>query len=157
MLIGVVSDIHRQTWIVERVMEVLGNIDVLIHLGDNIQDVKEIKKFFKGKILNVKGNCDYSNSIPSDIIENIDGHRFLITHGHNYDVKYSLTRLKEKALKEKADIVLYGHTHISKIIYEEGIWFINPGSPVLARDGKNSVALIEIKNYSINPSIKSIR
>lgn len=138
-------------------MEVLGNIDVLIHLGDNIQDVKEIKKFFKGKILNVKGNCDYSNSIPSDIIEDIDGHRFLITHGHNYDVKYSLTRLKEKAFKEKADIVLYGHTHISKIIYEEGIWFINPGSPVLARDGKNSVALIEIKNDSINPSIKSIR
>lgn len=138
-------------------MEVLGNIDVLIHLGDNIQDIREFKKIYKGEILNVKGNCDYSNSVPSDMIKDIAGFRFLITHGHNYDVKYSLSRLKDKAFEEKANVVLYGHTHISQIIYEGGVWFINPGSPVLPRDGINSIGLIEIKNGNINSSIKAIR
>lgn len=157
MLIGVVSDTHRHVWIVDKVMEVLGNIDVLIHLGDNIQDIREFKKIYKGEILNVKGNCDYSNSVPSDMIKDIAGFRFLITHGHNYDVKYSLSRLKDKAFEEKANVVLYGHTHISQIIYEGGVWFINPGSPVLPRDGINSIGLIEIKNGNINSSIKAIR
>lgn len=157
MVIGVVSDTHRHVWIIDKVMKALGDVDILIHLGDNIQDIKEFKKVYKGKILNVKGNCDYSNSVPSDIVEDIDKYRFLITHGHNYDVKYNLSRLKDKAFEEKANVVLYGHTHMSNIIYEEGIWFINPGSPVLSRDGSNSVALIEIKNGNINPSIKSIR
>lgn len=157
MVIGVVSDTHRHIWIIDKVMKALGDVDILIHLGDNIQDIKEFKKVYKGKILNVKGNCDYSNSVPSDIVEDIDKYRFLITHGHNYDVKYNLSRLKDKAFEEKANVVLYGHTHMSNIIYEEGIWFINPGSPVLSRDRSNSVALIEIKNGNINPSIKSIR
>ncbi|WP_125152865.1 metallophosphoesterase family protein [Clostridium rectalis] len=157
MLIGVVSDTHRHTWIMERVMEKLKGVDLLIHLGDNIQDVKEFKKVFKKRIINVKGNCDYSSSIPSDIFEEIEGQNFFITHGHHYDVKHSLSRLKYKALELNADIVLFGHTHVSQIIYEEGIWFINPGSPVLSRDGFNSVALINIDNNKINASIKAIR
>lgn len=157
MLIGVISDTHRHTWIIERAMEKLQDIDLLIHLGDNIQDVKELSKFYKGRIINVKGNCDYSSSIPYDVIEEIEGQKFFITHGHHYDVKHSLSRLKYKALEEKADVVLFGHTHVSQIAYEDGIWFINPGSPVLSRDGFNSVALIEIKDGKVNASIKAIR
>lgn len=157
MLIGVVSDTHRHTWILDRVMEKFTDIDLLIHLGDNIQDVKEFDKFYKGKIINVKGNCDYSNTVPSETIEEIEGHKFFITHGHNYDVKNGLSRLKYKAMEVDAKVVLFGHTHISQIIYEEGIWFVNPGSPVLARDGFNSIALIQVDGDKINASIKAIR
>ncbi|PRR79081.1 hypothetical protein CLLI_11220 [Clostridium liquoris] len=157
MLIGVVSDTHRHTWIIERVMEKLQNIDLLIHLGDNTQDIKEFHRFYSGRIINVKGNCDYSSTIPSDIIEEIQGQKFFITHGHHYDVKHSLSRLKYKAIEEQANVVLFGHTHVSQIVYEDGIWFINPGSPVLSRDGFNSVALIEIKDGKVNASIKAIR
>lgn len=157
MLIGVVSDTHRHTWVAERVMEKLQNIDMLIHLGDNIQDVKDFKKYYHGEIINVKGNCDYSTSVPADIVTDIAGHKFLITHGHYYDVKHSLTRLKFKALELGVEVVLFGHSHISQIIYEEGIWFVNPGSPVLARDGFNSVAVIELERNKINASIRAIK
>lgn len=157
MLIGVVSDTHRNTWIVDRVMDRFNNVDLIIHLGDNTQDVSEFKKAYVGNILNVKGNCDYSSTISSDIVEDICGKRFFITHGHNYDVKNGLSRIKEKAKEVKADIVLFGHTHISEIIYEDGIWFINPGSPVLSRDRHNSVAILNIENGEVNASIKSIK
>lgn len=156
MLIGVIGDTHRCTWCIGNAVKKLSDSDIIIHLGDNVEDVRDISKYYKGPIINVKGNCDYSVSIPCDRIETIDGKKFFITHGHRYDIKYDLSKLKFKAMECKADIVLYGHTHISCINFESGIWFVNPGSPALPRDGFNSVAVIEINNGKINPSIRCI-
>lgn len=153
MLIGVISDTHRYKWVIEEAVKKMGEVDMIIHLGDNVQDVEEIAKYFKGKIINVKGNCDFSKSVPVDIIEMIEGKKFLITHGHRYDVKNSLTRLKLKALEVSADVVLFGHSHVSGIAYEDGIWFVNPGSPAVPRDGFFSVALIKIEEGEVKASI----
>lgn len=153
MLIGVISDTHRYKWVIEEAVKKMGEVDMIIHLGDNVQDVEEIAKYFKGKIINVKGNCDFSKSVPVDIIEMIEGKKFLITHGHRYDVKNSLTRLKLKALEVSADVVLFGHSHVSGIAYEDGIWFVNPGSPAVPRNGFFSVALIKLEEGEVKASI----
>jgi len=153
LLIGVISDTHRYKWVIEDAVKKMGEVDMIIHLGDNVQDVEEIAKYFKGKIINVKGNCDFSKSVPVDIIEMIEGKKFLITHGHRYDVKNSMTRLKSKALEVNADVVLFGHSHASGIAYEEGIWFVNPGSPAVPRDGFFSVALIKLEEGEVKASI----
>jgi putative phosphoesterase len=152
-LIGVISDTHRYKWVIEDAVKKMGEVDMIIHLGDNIQDVEEISKYFKGKIINVKGNCDFSKSVPAEIIEIIEGKKFLITHGHRYDVKNSMTRLKFKALEVSADVVLFGHSHVSGIAYEDGIWFVNPGSPAVPRDGFFSVALIKLEDGEVKASI----
>lgn len=157
MLIGVISDTHRYTWIIKDIIEKLKSCDILIHLGDNVQDVDEISQYYDGPIINVKGNCDFAVDVPGEITENIEGKKFLITHGHIYDVKYDLSRLRYRALELEVDIVLFGHTHVSKIAFEDGIWFVNPGSPVLSRDGFNSIAIIEIIDGKVNPSIKGVR
>lgn len=156
MKIGVISDTHRYVWVIENAIKKIGDVDVLVHLGDNVQDVKEIKKYYKGKIINVKGNCDFAVDVPSEKIEVIGDKRVFITHGHRYDVKYDLSRIRYKALEIKADIVLFGHTHVSQIAYEDGIWFVNPGSPAVPRDELYSVAIIEIKDGKINPGIKGV-
>lgn len=156
MLIGVISDTHRHHYEIEKAMEKLKNTDILIHLGDNVKDLKDISRLYEGSIINVKGNCDYSNFIASEKIEVIENKKIFITHGHNYDVKYGLLNLKYKALEVGADIVLYGHTHVSQITFEEGIYFVNPGSPALARDGFNSVATIEINGENIIPQIINV-
>lgn len=156
MKIGVISDTHRYIWVIENAIKKIGDVDVLVHLGDNVQDVKEIKKYYKGKIINVKGNCDFAVDIPSEKMEVIADKRVFITHGHRYDVKYDLSRIRYKALEVEADIVLFGHTHVSQIAYEDGIWFVNPGSPAVPRDEFYSVAIIEIKDGKINPGIKGV-
>ena len=56
-----------------------------------------------------------------------------------------MLKLRYKALEIGADIVLYGHTHIGKIDFEEGIWYINPGSASVPRDGGRSFAIINIR------------
>ncbi len=153
MQIGVVSDTHRYKQMVKKVMQVLNHMDLIIHLGDNVEDVKEIEKFYHGNIINVRGNCDFTVDVPPERIEIIEGKKFLITHGHRYDVKYDLSRLRYRALEEEADIVLFGHTHVSEIAYEDGIYFVNPGSPSLPRNGLKSVAIISINDKIIRPDI----
>lgn len=156
MHIGVVSDTHRYKKFISKVVDVLHSTELIIHLGDNVQDINDIKKVYTGTIINVKGNCDFNTDTPIERLEIINGKRFFITHGHVYDVKRGLYRLKYRALEEKADIVLFGHTHISQIAYEEGIWFINPGSPSVPRDGFNSVVTIDMQKGIISPDIKGI-
>lgn len=156
MVIGVVSDTHRHQTAVEKIIERCKKFDVLIHLGDNLDDAEKIRRNFNGKFINVRGNCDFTQRVPSEQFVEIDGKNIFLTHGHVYNVKSSLLRLKYKAQEIGADIVLYGHTHIAEMCYEDGIWFINPGSPALPRDGFYSMASIDIKEGKIIPQIISL-
>lgn len=156
MLIGVVSDTHRDETALKKVVEEIKNLDVVIHLGDNVADAEEIKDLINNKIVYVKGNCDIMANEPTELIEEFHGVRILITHGHKYNVKNTLTELKYRAQQLEADIALFGHTHISEISFEDGIWLINPGSAALPRDGHRSIAIICIEDGEISPSIKLI-
>ena len=153
MRIGVISDTHRNASCIEQLAGKIKALDVLIHLGDNVDDISIIEKYYKGRIINVKGNCDFSTSTPNDRVEDICGKKIFLTHGHKYNVKEGLFKLRYKALETGADIVLYGHTHIGKIDFEEGIWYINPGSASEPRDGAPSFAIIDINGESIEPNL----
>lgn len=150
MVIGIISDTHRQPQMIKIAIEKLKDADIIMHLGDNTDDVKEIRDNFNGKVISVKGNCDFNVTAPSELIEIIEGKKFFITHGHKYGVKNDLTRLKYKALEVGADVVLFGHTHIPLMLKEEGIYFFNPGSASLSRKGPNSIGFISIENGEID-------
>lgn len=156
MLIGVLSDTHRLNGYIKKACEHIKGCDMVIHLGDNIEDVEEIKKYYKKSIINVRGNCDYTEDIPSEKVEIIGDKKFFLTHGHNYNVKSSLINLKYKALEIGADIVLFGHTHIALSDEEDGVLFVNPGSVSMPRNGKNSIAIIEIDDGNININIRTL-
>lgn len=158
MIIGVISDTHRINKEIYKAIQVLNKlkVDVIIHLGDNVQDVEEIKKLTNTTIINVQGNCDYEIDVPSEKIEVLGEKKFFITHGHNYSVKMHLNRLKYRAMEVGADIVLYGHTHVADINHEEGIWFINPGSVSASRLGPNSFSIIKINDGKVEPSIVNL-
>lgn len=112
-----------------------GKCDLVLFLGDGLRDLDVIKsKYPDLPIVKVKGNCDYfgSNDVLSETILNLDGIRVLITHGHNYGVKYGYESIVKYASKREVDAVFFGHTHIpcDKIEYinEKKIHLFNPGS-----------------------------
>lgn len=156
MRIAVISDTHRNKHMIEKACTYIQNSDLLIHLGDNVDDIKEIEKYYSGKIINVMGNCDFLCEAPMEAVENIGGKVFLITHGHRYGVKYDLNKLRYRAMEVKADIALFGHTHEPLLLNEYGILFLNPGSASLSRKGANSLAFIDIEDEEINAIIKKI-
>lgn len=156
MNIAVVSDTHRSKYHMKKLLKLVEDTEIMLHLGDNVDDIEFLQTAYKGKIIAVRGNCDFSYTYPIERLEIIDGKRIFMTHGHKYDVKYDLLRLKYRASEVQADVVLFGHTHMSMAIYDKGIWFINPGSASLARDSKNSIAILQINGDKIDVSLRTV-
>lgn len=135
MKIFVVSDTHGRINNFIGYVQKLDRPDLIIHLGDNVQDAYEIERKMKVETIVVRGNCDFvSNDIPSERLLKVEGVKIFITHGHKYGVKYDTIGLLKKAKEVEADLVLFGHTHSPFIESEKyDIMFMNPGSPTLPR------------------------
>jgi len=142
----VISDTHRhQVDLIDRMIEI-EKPDLILHLGDNVEDGEKISKIFGIETIIVKGNGDFNSDYLYDRILEVEGKRIFMTHGHRYNVKKSHMSLYYKGLKTDADIVLYGHTHVPINVKEEGIIIMNPGSPSLPRQRERikTIGLIEI-------------
>ena len=154
MRILVVSDTHGNDSSLRRAILAQPKAEVVIHLGDGEEELLRAKRAFPEKMfLAVRGNCDWRSDWPGERIVELGGHRIFCTHGHLYGVKTAGTALLEKrAAEENCDIVLYGHTHVPRIDYIAGRYYLNPGSlrqPAEGRpgyielnlDGKNTVPI----------------
>lgn len=154
MLVAIISDTHRDYEVLNKIIYKVENCDYILHLGDNIEDLKYIKdRIYNKKIIciGIKGNCDYSNVIPSERVVDIEGYRIFMTHGHNYGVKIDTNYIKRRAFQLNCKICLYGHTHVFEINQSDGNYLINPGSPSIPRDSKRGVVFIEVHEGNISP------
>ena len=124
--------------------------DYCIHLGDMAADCEELERIFpRQKFIFVKGNNDVwlrNNMFPDERFFELEGFNFLLTHGHKYHVKSGIDFLKQKAKEKKADVVLYGHTHVKNLVWDNDMLILNPGS-------RTSYGVIEIKNGNINAEL----
>ena len=154
MRILVLSDIHSRGSVAEAIIAKHTDIQHIFFLGDGINHIEDFACFFPEKVFHsVSGNCDFSSFAPGAAFEELGGKKILYTHGHSYNVKWSLARLKSDAEAKGADLVLYGHTHIAKEEYEDGRYFINPGA---VTGSPASYAIIDISSSGIMPNIINI-
>lgn len=134
MRLLVFSDSHGSIGKMLRACELHPEADVLVHLGDCERDFNSIKEALPGKTLvQVCGNCDYSPQFPERELIRAGDKLVYCTHGHAERVKYGLDTLRNKAIYCGAAVALYGHTHLQRCDYIDGIYYFNPGS---VRDGK---------------------
>ena len=158
MKIAVISDTHRIKKYIEISKKYIEDADVLIHLGDDSEDIKELTKDFRGEVYGVRGNCDYISTYPKERLLILGGKRIFITHGDVYGVKSSMMNIYYKGKELEADIVLFGHTHIPLIKEYENILFMNPGSVSLPKVNKRYIGYIELeKNNKPNLFLKVIK
>ena len=157
MRIVVISDSHKNTYVIDKILSLENEASHIFFLGDNITDIDDFEFLYPDKVFHaVSGNCDYGSMLPCVKIANIEKRKILYTHGHTYNVKYGKERLKEAARLNGYDIVLYGHTHVSEILYEDGVYFVNPGSCSKPRESRASYAVIDITESGIMPIIKYV-
>ena len=109
MKVLIVSDSHGLT---EELQEIKARhaheVQMMIHCGDSeLQADEEALEDF----LVVQGNCDFIGTFPEELVEEIDGYRIFITHGHRYGVKSTLLNLSLRAQEADAKIVCFGHSH----------------------------------------------
>lgn len=158
MRIVVISDSHKNTRVIDKILSSEPEALHVFFLGDNVSDIEDFEFLYPQKIFHsVAGNCDYLSTAATVGIEIIENKKILYTHGHTYNVKYGTERLIEAAKNNGYNIVLYGHTHISKILYEDGVYIVNPGSCSRPRESRASYAVIDITDKGIMPIIKYVK
>ncbi len=141
--IVIFSDTHGNIHPCLRVMPGLGDISMVIHLGDTVTDCVELQGFYPHiPFVSVKGNNDWFSPIPTVTETELDGVKILCTHGH----LMTQTEMLSEAKKSGCSFVLFGHTHRSLLTETDGVTFLNPGSISRPRDGRGSYGIIEIEN-----------
>ncbi|MBD1381164.1 metallophosphoesterase family protein [Metabacillus arenae] len=140
----IMSDSHGLTEEVQLIKERhQGEVDAVFHCGDSELPLCEPTL---EKIHIVMGNCDYDQKLPEEIIVDIKGVRFFVTHGHLHNVKSTLMNVKYRAEETNAQVVCFGHSHIAGVDYIDGILFLNPGSIHLPRVRREKTyAILEIE------------
>ncbi len=148
MLIAVIADTHKNQRSINIAKKHIkeANADLIIHLGDCVEDVELLKEEFNGEVYAVEGNCDNLNKYAKEGILEINEKKIYFTHGDLYGVKHGLDNLRRRGKEVEADIILFGHTHEPFKEDKNGMILMNPGSiskPIL-RD--RCIGFIEIND-----------
>lgn len=144
MKILVFSDSHGKRERIESAIKEhlrFGTIERIIFLGDGIRELLDIEKAYPQLTFDyILGNCDDTRTTREEKahtlyekVVDIAGFRFLLMHGHKYDVKSEYQYAADHAIEEKANVLLFGHTHRVEDITIDGsfgghVRMINPGS-----------------------------
>ncbi len=150
----IASDIHGSAYYCGKLIDCYKkeNADRLILLGDILyhgprNDLPEgyapkkvipMLNELKNEILCVRGNCD--TEVDQMVLEFPiladyailceQGRLIYMTHGHKFN-ENNLPPI------QKGDILLYGHTHVPKIVKHENYTYLNPGSVSIPKENSH--------------------
>ncbi len=148
MKIGVLSDTHIPTGVPslpEAVSRIFRGVDLIIHAGDivRLSVLDELRTI--APVEAVAGNMDEDETqkaLPGKKVLQLGRFKAGLTHG-----KYKIDIQREMIRREfdEVDLIIYGHSHAPFWGAEQGIHFLNPGSPTDKRYAPfNSVALLHV-------------
>lgn len=130
MRLLVLSDSHSRKERLSAILEAEPFADAVFHLGDGAADMRYLQDTDRRTFFLLRGNCD--SAMAPDLQDTceitLNDTRIFATHGHLYGVKFGLEKIGLYASLNNIKLVLFGHTHIPFIHYENGIHFFNPGS-----------------------------
>ena len=110
--------------------------DAILHAGDG-QGAFETLMLLLAEELphcelhNVLGNCDRADRItPLNKLLVFGGLRIFLMHGHLFpELRHgALQQAAAFAKKQRADLLVYGHTHVQKDRVVDGLRTVNPGA-----------------------------
>jgi len=157
--IGLISDTHvpkRALCVPKKVIDAFANVDFVIHAGDLVElsVIDELEQV--APVLAVHGNMDsfeVSNSMPK--LNSLKIFNWKIGVIHDPNSFYEQGKMQDITKENGFDVLVYGHTHVSKIKWEGKTLYINPGSPTDPPSilNKPSVALLKITKDVIIPQV----
>lgn len=140
MKLGLISDTHG--FLDPRLSRIFSGVDHILHAGDIGPDFLIAQLESVAPVTAVLGNNDDSPSFPLTQVKLLGEMKFLV---HHIVSPRALTdELRARIVRERPDVVMFGHSHqpFDQII--NGVRFVNPGYAGKPRFGaERSVALLE--------------
>jgi putative phosphoesterase len=162
-LVGLISDTHipaRAKTVPKKIFEVFDGASLILHAGDltQLSVVAELEQL--APVVAVCGNMDQSEvreRLPR--MNSVKVYEWKIGVIHDPGAFMGTKRMKTMARENDFSVLVFGHTHRPSLKQEEGIIFINPGSPTNPLPSfltKPTVALLRITKEKIEPEIIEI-
>lgn len=150
--IVVMSDNHGYRNIIEEIKEQESDGDYYVHCGDSEGIIEELHGW-----ISVRGNNDWMANLPDETVFEVEGIKFLVTHGQRYGYFNREAAMIDDLMHYGCDVLLSGHTHMPQFECVDGFYLINPGSTTLPRGGScKSYCVIYVDNGNINVEFKEI-
>lgn len=149
MKVLVLSDSHGYVKHLRAALQRESDCKLVFFLGDGLRDIAQVRAAFpECTWMCVRGNNDWDSGTDVDdfAYKYIEGHTVIATHGHSVGVRTTLTPLAAKAADVRADVALYGHTHIPRQEYVGGVLCVNPGA---LYDGRYAVLDVSKKGVEV--------
>lgn len=124
MKILITSEVHGDLNSFLKIINKHQDVDLHLNAGDLQLSEFELNKI---KMIAVRGNTDLYSNLELNEIISFNNKKILLTHGHEFNVKYSLDKLVSYAKSLSVDICIFGHTHVPFDRVIDNIHFINPG------------------------------
>lgn len=128
----VVSDSHTNSLnnFPQKVLDEMSGTDMIIHAGDftSNQVLDGLRKI--GNFVGVRGNMDHPeiwDNLPDKQLIEVEGFKIGVAHPSDGGTPFGVEK-KVRRLLPEADLIIYGHTHMSKNKAEGGVTYFNPGS-----------------------------
>jgi uncharacterized protein len=162
MNIFVVSDTHGNQSDMKEAIAEHGPFDCLIHLGDGVRDGIEVASRLNIPFYGVCGNEDFGVTLPATLRLVLGSWTFFLMHGQQMDISAyqspqvwdgHLTALAALARKEKAQVLLFGHTHRPLLTQVDGALIVNPGDQYIGSAAPPSFAAIKLSPDALNIKI----
>src|SRR6266496_1209202 len=143
--IFVLADTHNR--LPESVREMAKDADEIWHLGDVCAEaILDELRAIGPRVTVVRGNCDSNSEWP------------LVVDLARGGLKFRLQHVPPDRLPEDVDLVLHGHTHVSRNERRGSVLFLNPGCVTRANQGAPpSVAWLEIANGKVSWQLVPLR
>lgn len=149
MKIVVISDTHARhvSQLAQNLLRAVAKADLVIHAGDivTMDVVRGLEAL--APLRGVCGNMDLPEvraALPQTLEIELEGRRIGIEHGSGGPAE-----LEQRVRKSfpGADIVIFGHSHVTLNMWQDGVLLFNPGS---ARD---SYGILELTREGVNGRI----
>lgn len=138
MRIGLVSDTHLPALFRQldglgpQVADFFATVDLILHAGDvTAPSVLDWLEQFAPVVAAQGNNDDFSDPrmAPHQILE-LEGWRIGMIHDLTPEAR-PLPLLRERYFEARVEVMIAGHTHLERIVHEDGLVLINAGSPIL--------------------------
>jgi hypothetical protein len=148
MRVGVLSDTHVPAiagGLPRAIFDIFKGVELILHAGDIVEMSVLDELGTIAPVEAIAGNMDDSEvhmKLPYKKLLSVGKYKLGLIHG-----KYKIDIQREMIRKEfdDVDLIVYGHSHNPFWGRENGVYFLNPGSPTDKRYAPyNSVAVLEV-------------
>lgn len=148
MKVGVISDTHG--YLDPRVEKIFTGVNHILHAGDIGYASIILELEFIAPVTAVSGNTD--GDIGYQATETIDlGAKKFLVH-HIVNPRALSETVEARIVKERPQVVVFGHTHKKFSETVNDIWFFNPGYAGKPKFGaERSVAILHLEGKKIHP------